>query len=210
MTWRRDRSTGCASSSSRSERDGVRRQAARGPRRGGRAGRAAAAAHRTRGVRALRRRRARTRAQPLVVALPHEQARRRRSISHDRDDDRDRFRELVGARRHRARGRAAGTLAALGLDYADLARRHPELIWASRHAVRPHAARAARRAGDRPHGARRRRTGVELRLRRPRAAAGPRRRQPGATTSVASTPPMATLVAVLHRERQPASDSSST
>ena len=84
-----------------------------------------------------------------------------------------------GRRRHRARGRAArrrwptsaSTTTTLRAD-------HPELIWVS---VTPfgRATLPGERARHRPHAARRRRPGLELRVRRPHAPPGARRWQPG-------------------------------
>ena len=69
------------------------------------------------------------RAQPLVVALQHVEARRGA-----RSRPRDAARAVPRAgrrRRHRARGRAAGRLAALGLDHAELRAATERLIWVS-------------------------------------------------------------------------------
>ena len=74
-------------------------------------------------------------------------------------------------------GEAAGRLAALDLDHPRLRSETPSLIWVS---VTPFGRRVrSPTSHDRPDDTRRWRPGVELRLRRPFAPAGPGRRQPG-------------------------------
>ena len=139
--------------------------------------------HASRAYGPVRRRRRRTRAQPLVVALQHVASAASCSTSTPPTAPRSSAAwsptptSCSRASRRARSPRSASTTTTLRAEHepADLG---------LGHAVR--ARRPARaRAGHRPHAARRRRPGVELRLRRPLAPAGARRRQPGASTSAA-------------------------
>ena len=153
----------------------VRREDARRPRRrrdrGGTARRSSQP-----GLRAVRRRRGGPGAQPLVVALQHVEARGRARPRLGR-----RRRALPPARRrgrHRPRGRAARCPRHPAPRPPRSARRPRGAHLGVGHAVRSHR-HAGTGARHRPHAAGRRRAGVELWVRRPLAAAGARRRQPG-------------------------------
>ena len=119
-----------------------------------------------------------SRAQPLVVALQHDEARRRARPRHADAAPSSSARSSPRAdivlegepTRPAGRARPRPHRPARRARRADLGRR-------SRRSAAP-GPRAAR-ARDRPHAARRRRPGLELRLRRPLAAAGARRREPG-------------------------------
>ena len=87
-----------------------------------------------RALRPVRGRRARPRAEPLLVALQHQQARHRARPRRGRPAAR-RFRRLVASADVVLEGEDPGRLAALGLDYAELAAPRADL--GLDHAVRP-------------------------------------------------------------------------
>ena len=96
-------------------------------------------------VRPVRRRRAGPGAQPVVVALQHVQARRRRR---PRRPIADALRAPRRRRRRPARGRGPGVLAAAGLDWATLSAADPRLVMVSITPFGPTSPRAAEPVTD--------------------------------------------------------------